>query len=227
MQGLLAKENEVKAIEVLSFPDVELQKNYDGKNKISGVGILSVLYFPDYNRFVLYLHNWSYALLKRIPIVASTRTLSDTRCYVFPSYTGHYILKLNKIPYVEALQNFETILKHNSQFSYEGEQQGFHHRETSPTDRFVEYEQHGDQYMERGGTQTGRLRGKEKIKKGFKKIASKLTSHYSSDQKNNLNLRQVMDYSQLKTSGLDASLTHPVGRRDVNRLNYLKHTKYF
>ena len=220
MQGLLYKENEVKAMEVLSFPDVELQKNYAGKNKISGVGILSVLYFPDYNRFVLYLHDWSYALLKRIPVVASTRTLSDSRCYTFPSYTGNYILKLNKIPYIEALQNFETILKHNSQLSYEGEQQGFHHREGSPADRFTAYEQSGEHYTEKGATETGRLRGKEKIKKGFKKIASKFTSHYSADQRNNLNLRQVMDYSQLKTTGLDASLTHPVGRRDV-RLNSL------
>ena len=75
--------NDTKGIEILSFQKTELLLTKGGSTKFCDVGTLFVLYFPDYNRFVLSINNWTYALLKRIPVVGSTHTMSDSRLYIF------------------------------------------------------------------------------------------------------------------------------------------------
>lgn len=206
---------EIRGIEVLSFPSAELQKHKVGENKFLGVGVLSVLYFPDYQRFILYLNEWTYCLLKRLPVIATSQSYKAARSYILPAYNGYYILKLPKIEHPEAVENLETIFKNTSKFSYEGESH-LRRGELSPhREQFADYEEEtSGAFKERGVEPTGKLSGKQKIKRGFSKLASVFKGR-SWDQKYNQNLTKVLDYNTLCRTGVDASLIHDIGRRDV------------
>jgi len=110
----------IKGIEVLSFKEAELETTLGGVTKFNMVGILSVLYFENYDRFVLSLKDWKYALLKRLPVTASEFSNAGPVSYTFPTYNGFYTLTIPKIQHVEGLKNLETIFINNSRFSYKG-----------------------------------------------------------------------------------------------------------
>lgn len=111
----------IKGVEVLTFKEAELEKTLGGRTTFATVGNLSVLYFADYDRFVLSVNDWKYALLRRLPIVSTEPTLTGPVSYTLPTYNGFYTLTINKISHVEALKNFETILLDNSRYSISSE----------------------------------------------------------------------------------------------------------
>ena len=139
-----------------------------------------------------------------------------------------YVIKLTKVPYIEALENFETILVHNSTFSYQGEDQYFGNTQLSPRERASDPYGESGFFLDRdladiqGSTdsEVGKLHGKEAIKRGFKKFTGKF-SKKSTEYKYNINLRKVSDYQTLKSTGVDASLVHPIGIRDVIQSNFI------
>ena len=201
------------AIDVLTFENVELLKKKNEKTSFSGIGALHVLFFPDYNRFILYLNDWAYALLKRIPAVASSKKPSGSHFYILPSYSGSYILKLPKTVRSEAIQNLETILVNNTQFTYKDEVQSLG---SLPSNVLNENQDHVVAPINRESTDdVGKLSGKERFKRGFKRLTSKFQPTYTVETRPNPNLVRVMDYTSLKSLSLNSGFICPYERKDV------------
>jgi len=141
MEPILKDSEKIKGFEVLFFEDVELEKIKGNSTSFASMGTLSVLYFKEYSRFVLLLNDWKYPLLRRVPIISSSRTENGSRTYILPSSNGFsFHLRLNKISSLPALSNLETILNHNSSFSFKGEETNlFKKIETSPDDKLVRH----------------------------------------------------------------------------------------
>jgi len=139
--NFLTSGNKLKGYEVLYFEDAEIEKYKGSYESFGAVGHLSVLYFKEYNRFVLELNDWKYPLLRRLPIVlTSDKNNTSHRIYTFPASNGFtYQLKINSIPNHQALINFETILEHNSIFSVKGEDTTMRKLESSPDDKLVRH----------------------------------------------------------------------------------------
>jgi len=205
----------IDGLEVLKFDGVELLKKKGNQTKFSSVGTLHVFYFAAYDRFLLYLNDWAYALLKRLPVVRYVKTSTNSFFYVFPSYNGSYIIKVTKCPYREALQNFETILANNSQFSYQGESTSLTPEQVHRFDDYMlgQKESRISNVDKENSSLVGNLSGKEKIHRGFKKIANKFKRPVSSEIHPNVML--VKDYNTLKSSTLPRSFVHSYERRDV------------
>jgi len=141
MEGFLNLTNSVKGVEVLHFEEAEIEKYKGSYEAFGAIGPLDVLYFKDYNRFVLQINDWKFPLLKRLPIILTSNTHDTThRTYVFPALNGFtYQLKIHTNPNIQALNNFETILSHNSLFSVKGEDTSERKREISPDDKLVRH----------------------------------------------------------------------------------------
>ena len=108
----------VKALEVLHFDQVELEKNKeDGSTSFASLGTLNILYFDYYERFILQVNDWKYALLPRIPTTAVGEETDDSQIYNIPAYDGTYTLKINSLRNRAALQNLDTILAKSSRFA--------------------------------------------------------------------------------------------------------------
>lgn len=215
-------------IEVLSFDHVELTKSVTGKNSFMGVDTLRVVYYPEYDRFLLFLKDWEYALLKRLPVTSSSRTDMKSRIFTFPTYGGFYTAKFTKFPYPEALQNFETILAHASRFSYVSEDLPVLQNELSPDVSLIEDVEGFEGSLVSSQSSTGtltksfvdsdplKLHGKDKIKRSFAKFADKLTGHHAKKTaQNNLFLTQVMDFESMRSPNVDFAPCEYFGRKEV------------
>lgn len=219
--------SEVKGIEVLTFFNAELYKVKGAESTFRTSGILSVLYIPYYKRVLLYLNDFTYCVLKRLPVVASPKAEAQTRVYTFPQYNNSgYKIKLSKIEFVESIANFETILKNNSRFSYEGESLTAK-RDLSPHhDQLHHYdEEHTGDYKEKSlesstasvssmSASGMKLSKKDKVKKAFHKVFDSF-KHRSWDQKNNVNLSKVKSYEDLIRTDVDPHLVHEIHAKDV------------
>jgi hypothetical protein len=141
MEPILKDSSKVKGMEVLFFEDAQVEKIKGNHSSFAATGSLSVLYFSDYNRFVLQLNDWRYPLLRRLPITALDKGELYSRTYLLPTLHGFtFVLRIERFPNIQALSNFETILVHNSQFSYHGEQSLHSNRnEHSPDDKLTRH----------------------------------------------------------------------------------------
>jgi len=101
-------------INVLTFDGVELYRVRNDKVTFETIGTLRVVYFPDYFQFVLYLNDWRYVLLKELPILKYCTNCSDSNVYYFKSKDAIVYVKFPQVFPVESIQNFDTILEHNS-----------------------------------------------------------------------------------------------------------------
>ena len=137
----------IKGFEILSFDEVELTKTEAGATSFVDVGTLTVFFFQDYNRFLLYLNGWGYALLKRLPVYTTHKEDIKSRYYSFPVHNGFFNLKLNN-QRPEALQNFEIILSNNSKFIHKGEDKPALELELSGDDGVAEDFEDIEQTME-------------------------------------------------------------------------------
>jgi len=136
MDYIFDHQDKVKGKEILFFQDAEIEKIKGNSTSFASIGTLSVLFFSDYNRYVLQLNDWRYPLLRRLPIIATDKNELTHRTYILPALNGFtFILKLNNIPNVQVLANFETILTNNSNFSYRGLEMPFRKIEASPDDK--------------------------------------------------------------------------------------------
>jgi len=127
MEPIFKNAGKLKGTEVLFFNDVELEKGKGGSPSFASVGTLSVLFFKDFNRFVLHLNDWSYPLMRRIPITSGGESGSHT--LTLPALNGFdYTLRFPNVSEA-AWSNFETILSNNSGFG------GSKKLEASPDDK--------------------------------------------------------------------------------------------
>jgi len=216
----------VQGMEVLFFDHVELTKNEVGSNSFLEMGTLRVLYFPEYDRFILVLGNWEYALLKRLTITSSSKTDLQTRTFTLQTYHGLHVLKINKIVHPEALQNFETILSYTTKFSYFGEDVLVRRNEVSPDASLLENPEEIE--TEPSSSKSSFLRtnpeegdplslhGKERIKRGFAKMIDKLSGNYFQKiGEKNLFLTQIMNFEDMKDLAVEFAPKHFFGRKEV------------
>ena len=124
MEPILKTSNSVKGVEVLFFEEAQVEKIKNNQTSFAAIGSLSVLYFKDYDRFVLQLNDWRYPLLRRLSV---TRGTDNT--FLLPGLHGFsFRLKISTGSPV-ALKNLETILMNNSKMGGK--------LETSPDDKLV------------------------------------------------------------------------------------------
>ncbi len=198
---------QTKGYEILHFDGVELTKTVNGAKSFVDINPLKVLYFPDMVRFILSMGEWDYALLKRLPITSSSRTDIDYRYYHLPASEGFYTLKISKIPSPAALKNFETILSYGATLYYEGETRAVEGSETINETTMEELEH----------SEAQKLKGGQKIKRGFAKLADKLARPFTKANKDNLNLFEEKDINALKDFDRDYISSFEFAHEDVNR----------
>jgi len=139
MEPFLKEHDKVKGIEVLFFDNAEIEKVKGSSPSFASAGPLSVLYFKDYNRFVLHLNDWRYPLMRRLP-VTSEKSEGDWRVYEFPALNGFsYRLRINSSS-SNALSNFDAILGNFSSFSMKGVESLPRKLEASPDDKLYRHE---------------------------------------------------------------------------------------
>jgi len=132
MESITHEPEMVKGLEVLNFGQVELEKaKVDGSNTFATQGTLNVLYFDYYDKFILQLDNWRYALIPRLYATALDNEL-ESFSYQLPAYDGTYTLRLNSIQSHFALENFETILQNTTKFSREMPQENLSRQGQGP-----------------------------------------------------------------------------------------------
>lgn len=141
MEPILKDSGKVKGLEILFFEDVEIEKIKGNCTSFASMGTLSVLYFKDYNRFMLQLNDWRYPLLRRLPIISSSKTETSFRTYILPGANGFsFQLRLHNIPNLQSLSNLETIFNSSSSFSFKGEEiNPLRKIENSPDDKLVRH----------------------------------------------------------------------------------------
>lgn len=230
MENIPNEIDKTKGFELISFDHVELTKNKLGSQRFIDVGTLGIVFLPEYNRVFLHLNKWEYCLLKRLPVVCSSRTDMKTRYYTFATYTGFYTAKITKIPHPEALQNFETVLSYFSRFSYYGEELPVRDNDRSPDVSFSEENLDLSESLVSSTTsrrktdplaaeefRAGKLKGSQKLKKGLAKFADKLSGR-SKHQKKNERITQVMDLAGLLNIKDGFAPIEHFGRKEVNLL---------
>lgn len=182
--------NKIHGYEVLSFEGVELTQTRGDHSTFIDIGTLFVIYFQESVRFILNLNDWSYCLLRRLPVISSSRYDLKQRTYTLTAEDGFYVLKITKIPHPEALQNLETVLENCTSFSYQGEEQFNVHKDLSFRERIGEY-------LEEGGYH--QLSTSERIKRKFAKVTDKISRPFYKGYQDNLNLTHVRNFEALKT----------------------------
>src|SRR5688572_356197 len=130
----------MKGLEVLYFEQAEVEKVKEATPSFAASGPLHVLYFKDYNRFVLQLNNWLYPLLRRLTISSTTgKDDATSRTYILPALNGFtFRLHITAPSNIQALSNLDTIFEHNCRFVSKG-QESLRKVEGSPDDKVVRH----------------------------------------------------------------------------------------
>lgn len=191
MESFLKQSGKIRGIEVLYFADAEIEKIQGNKPSFASFGPLSVLYFKDYNRFILQLNDWRYPLSRRLNISSSSsKDDSGSRTYNLPALSGsHYNLKINNVSNGQSFENFESILDNSSRFSVFGKEIPYRKIEESPDDKFVS----------RGRKLSD---AKEMITETVKQVIQKVqrkASAFKSGTKNLTSTKKKLNLNELKT----------------------------
>lgn len=137
MESLLHHSNKVQGVESLYFEDAQILKFKHDRISYASAGPLSVLYFKEYDRFVLKLNDWKFPLIKRLPILGMDHNKTGLKTYILPAANG-FLYKLtidHSTP--QAMLNFESILRSNSCFAIRGEEAPFRKIGDSPNDKLT------------------------------------------------------------------------------------------
>jgi len=174
MEPFQKEHDKVKGIEVLFFQEAELEKSKGDNKSFASSGPLSVLYFRDYNRFVLHLNDWRYPLMRRLPCT-SEKGQGGSRCYEFPALNGYcYKLRINGSGN-SALSNFDNILSNFSNYSVKGTDLLPSKLEVSPDDKLYRHQK------EKEIAPTGKILGV--LKQGIDKVMHATESFKPSTKK--------------------------------------------
>jgi len=107
----------IKGVEILYFRNAQLERNVGGSSGFASMGPLQVVYFPQYDRFVLSLNSWKYPLLKRIPVVGSSASHGLPVTYTLPTINGYFSLIITRVEHMESLANLEAIFADQANFT--------------------------------------------------------------------------------------------------------------
>ena len=111
----------IRGIKILDVENVKIYQVPNNSSQLSNLtrGKLFIYYFPEYDRYILRLNSFQYALSPYLPILATLNVEHGFRSYILPNIGGHYVLKLKTTPIPAVIKNLETILANYSQFSYQ------------------------------------------------------------------------------------------------------------
>ena len=178
MEPIIKESGRVKGVEVLFFEEAEVEKTKNNATSFAAIGPLSVLYFKDYDRFVLQLNDWRYPLLRRLSV-----SRGNDNSFLLPGLHGFsFRLRINRYPTQDALKNFETILLNNSRM-------GGKALEASPDDKLMRHKPKDTSIMDKV-TETAKnimdtIKTKtETLKTGTKHITSTKKRTHLKDIKN-------------------------------------------
>jgi len=222
-----------KGVETLFFEEAEIQKLRGNTPIFGAIGPLSVLYFKDYDRFVLQLNDFKYPLLRRLNISGSDRS------FTLPGTNGAtFNLRILGNPSQDSLKNLETILMNNSRL-------GGKALEASPDDKLTRSKPKETSLMDqvshtakniidsikaktetiKTGTKNitstkKRTHLKDIKNKNFKKSAhstfkkdffqsgEKMTQDFLSKRRDNYNLNHALDFSELRKVNSNAPVQY-------------------
>ena len=240
MESISQESGMIKGIEVLYFEEAEVQKMRGNKPIFAAMGPLSVLYFKDYNRFVLRLNDWRYPLMRRLNISGGDRN------FTLPgNNNATFNLRIMGNPSNDTLKNFETILMNNSRL-------GGKALEASPDDKLVRHKAPETSFMDKVSAtakniidsikaktetiKTGtkhinstkkRTHLKDIKNKDFKKTAhttfkkdffmshEKMTQDFLSKRRENPNLSHAMEFNDLMKTSDSKAPTHYLFKEEI------------
>jgi len=139
MQNLLHPHHskQVQGQESLYFDQAQILKFKGDRIAFASSGPLSIIYFKEYDRFVLKLNDWKFPLIKRLPILSMDANKNGPKTYILPASNG-FLYKLTiEESTPQALLNLESIIKSNSCFAIKGEEAPFRKIEDSPDDKLT------------------------------------------------------------------------------------------
>jgi len=241
MESICKESNSmIKGIEVLFFEEAEIQKMRGNKPIFAAMGPLSVLYFKDYNRFVLRLNDWRYPLMRRLNISGG-----GTSFCLPGTNNATFNLRIMGKPSQDTLKNFETILMNNSRM-------GGKALETSPDDKLVRQKAKETSLMDKVSETAKNIMDNIKAKtetiktgtknitstkkrthlkdiknKNFKKTAhstfkkdfftthEKMTQDFMCKRKENPNLTSSMNFNDLMKTSDNKAPTHYLFKEDI------------
>ena len=219
--------------EILSFDGAELETSKYGHRTFTTAGTLSVLYFKDYNRFILSLNDWKYVLFPQSDIFKITSSFTAPILYNLPFSQGSFTLSLTKVPHIEAVKNLETIFSCNASFALQNELDLEADKENvNPRRTFREHlygpvshyetnlpqiseipEIRHPRYSHEGHEEKlGRL---SSVKKGIMKATDKLARGLINQRVSQINMTQIRNYDSLINSSEDDAPTELLWRKDV------------
>jgi len=194
-----------KGIEILSFRGAEVERTFSAQTSFVAAGTLQVIYFEAYNRFILCLNDWKYALLRRMPVISSDTRLQGPISYTLPTCDGFYTLRLIGVENLASLKNFETILANCSKFSY---------RENVNNS----FKGNSSDYADFEHAAPNPLTKSDRFKRGIRKLNSRLTNSFKKNNRPNLNLYQTRDFESLKKTNEMMAPLHMIPKRDIEGL---------
>jgi len=111
----------VKGIKILEVENVKVNEVRDTLSEPSNItrGKLVIYYFAEYDRYILCLNSFEYALSPNLTVLASLNVERGFRSYTLPNVGGHYILNLKTTPLPAVIKNLEMILANYNQLSYQ------------------------------------------------------------------------------------------------------------
>jgi len=240
MDSIINMTGRSKGVEVLFFEEAEIQKMRGNTPIFAAMGPLNVLYFKEYDRFILQINDWRYPLMRRLNISGSDKS------FTLPGMNNStFNLKIMGSPSQDTLKNFETILMNNSRF-------GGKTLETSPDDKLVRSKPKDTNLMDKV-TETAKnivdsIKAKtETMKTGTKHLTStkkrthlkdiknkdfkktshstfkkdffesqeKLTQGFFNKRRENYNLTHAVDYSDLKKTTCCKAATFFIPKEEV------------
>jgi len=210
--------NRTKAADVLFFKNAELERNLDYQKLFVDMGMLQILYFEEYNQFVLSLNDWKYPLLKSLPIIYSEYNSCGPITLIFPAHNGFFFLKITKIKNVSVLKNLETILAHTclSLSSLREiatyKKQGIVPNAQSNQNKFA---LKNSEALQIEMTRHGSLTKKDKVRKGLKKISNKFTTAFIKKEKYNINFWKQRNFEDMKRTNEYMSSFHFYAKQEV------------
>jgi len=217
-EGVSWEHAKTKGMEILYFEGVELERTKHNSHSFQTVGTLRVLYFEDYSRFILFLGDWNYALLQDVSIVRTTPNYIDPVIYKLSTNDGSWTLKLRKVPYIQAVQNFETILMKNTNFSTSEEAHEFGRPSVSRSQLYGFENDLGEaslmaksNEMMSEDEKLGRI---DVVKREILKTTDKIISGLTPNKAENMNLVRIRDYESLLNPTEDSDVSVKFKSRD-------------
>jgi len=212
----------------LEMDDVKINEIQGNKQSNITRGKLEVCYSPEFDRFVLRVNSFKYALSPYLPTIAYISP-NAFRSYLIPTYNGYYTLRMKSMQPPSVIQNFETILSHYTQFSYKAGQETELSLQAQGQEYLKTFDQNpnaanNNQYAQETPNKTDNYTkvgnainiGGEFLKQKIMKAANYVGKNIQNTKEINLNDHKVKSIEELKSEDLTKNQAIEFSRVEVN-----------